>query len=146
MLYSISINEMNTAGAVGKQGSFGGFCYPKRKRGENMSITVSKLCANAQANYVMKLVAGKEGLGNYVRWVHLVENADVSPFLHGNEMVFMTGVGINDEVHLLKFVEELIEKRCSALVINTGKYIKSIPQSVKDCCDINSLPLFTVPW
>ena len=111
-----------------------------------MSITVSKLCANAQANYVMKLVAGKEGLGNYVRWVHLVENADVSPFLHGNEMVFMTGVGINDEVHLLKFVEELIEKRCSALVINTGKYIKSIPQSVKDCCDINSLPLFTVPW
>lgn len=89
-----------------------------------MSITVSKLCANAQANYVMKLVAGKEGLGNYVRWVHLVENADVSPFLHGNEMVFMTGVGINDEGHLLKFVEELIEKRCSALVINTGKYIK----------------------
>ena len=61
-------------------------------------------------------------------------------------MVFMTGVGINDEGHLLKFVEELIEKRCSALVINTGKYIKSIPQSVKDCCDINSLPLFTVPW
>mgnify|MGYP004638445577 FL=1 len=111
-----------------------------------MSITVSKLCANAQANYVMKLVGGKEGLGNYVRWVHLVENADVSPFLHGNEMVFMTGVGINDEGHLLKFVEELIEKRCSALVINTGKYIKSIPQSVKDCCDINSLPLFTVPW
>lgn len=45
-----------------------------------MSITVSKLCANAQANYVMKLVAGKEGLGNYVRWVHLVENADVSLF------------------------------------------------------------------
>ena len=116
------------------------------RKGENMSITVSKLCANAQANYVMKLVAGKEGLGNYVRWVHLVENADVSPFLHGNEMVFMTGVGINDEGHLLRFVEELIEKRCSALVINTGKYIKSIPQSVKDCCDINSLPLFTVPW
>ena len=111
-----------------------------------MSITVSKLCANAQANYVMKLVAGKEGLGTSVRWVHLVENADVSPFLHGNEMVFMTGVGINDEGHLLKFVEELIEKRCSALVINTGKYIKSIPQSVKDCCDINSLPLFSVPW
>ena len=140
MLYSISINEINTAGAVGKQGSFGGFCYLKRKRGENMSITVSKLCANAQANYVMKLVAGKEGLGNYVRWVHLVENANVSLFLHGNEMVFMTGVGINDDGHLL------IEKRCSALVINTGKYIKSIPQSVKDCCDINSLPLFTVPW
>ena len=53
---------MNTAKAVGQQGSFGGFCYLKRKRGENVSITVSKLCANAQANYVMKLVAGKEGL------------------------------------------------------------------------------------
>lgn len=111
-----------------------------------MSITVSKLCANAQANYVMKLIAGKAGLNNYVRWVHLIENADVSPFLHGNEMVFITGVGINSENHLMSFVEELTAKRCSALVINTGKYIKSIPESVKDFCDINSLPLFTVPW
>lgn len=111
-----------------------------------MSITVSKLCANAQANYVMKLIAGKEGLSNYVRWVHLIENADVSPFLHGNEMVFITGVGINSESRLMTFVEELTAKRCSALVINTGKYIKSIPESVKDFCDINSLPLFTVPW
>ncbi|MBS7397042.1 MAG: PucR family transcriptional regulator ligand-binding domain-containing protein [Ruminiclostridium sp.] len=111
-----------------------------------MSITVSKLCANAQANYVMKLIAGKAGLNNYVRWVHLIENADVSPFLHGNEMVFITGVGINSESHLMSFVEELTAKRCSALVINTGKYIKSIPESVKDFCDINSLPLFTVPW
>ncbi len=82
------------------------------------------MCKCTGKLHVMKLVAGKEGLGNYVRWVHLVENADVSPFLHGNEMVFMTGVGINDEGHLLRFVEELIEKRCSALVINTGKYIK----------------------
>ena len=111
-----------------------------------MSITVSKLCANAQANYVMKLIAGKAGLNNYVRWVHLIENADLSPFLHGNEMVFITGVGINSESHLMSFVEELTAKRCSALVINTGKYIKSIPESVKDFCDINSLPLFTVPW
>lgn len=111
-----------------------------------MSITVSKLCANAQANYVMKLIAGKAGLNNYVRWVHLIENADISPFLHGNEMVFITGVGINSESHLMSFVEELTAKRCSALVINTGKYIKSIPESVKDFCDINSLPLFTVPW
>ncbi|MGN0611531.1 MAG: PucR family transcriptional regulator [Ruminiclostridium sp.] len=111
-----------------------------------MSITVSKLCANAQANYVMKLIAGKAGLNNYVRWVHLIENADVSPFLHGNEMVFITGVGINSESRLMTFVEELTAKRCSALVINTGKYIKSIPESVKDFCDINSLPLFTVPW
>ena len=94
----------------------------------------------------MKLIAGKAGLNNYVRWVHLIENADVSPFLHGNEMVFITGVGINSESHLMSFVEELTAKRCSALVINTGKYIKSIPESVKDFCDINSLPLFTVPW
>lgn len=84
-----------------------------------MSITVSKLCANAQANYVMKLVAGKEGLGNYVRWVHLVENADVSPFLHGNEMVFMTGVGINDDGHLLRFVEELIARDAAVRLLST---------------------------
>ena len=111
-----------------------------------MSITVSKLCTNAQANYNMKLVAGKSGLDNYVRWVHLIENGDISTFLHGNEMLFTTGIGISDSAQLLEFVGQLIEKRCSALVLNIGPYIKSVPEELIDYCDINSLPLFTVPW
>lgn len=111
-----------------------------------MSITVSKLYAGALANYNMRLVAGKNGLGNYVRWVHLLENSDISTFLHGNELLFLTGVGLSDDSDLLEFIEKLAAKRCSALVINIGPYIKSIPQSVIDLCDINSLPLFTVPW
>ncbi len=111
-----------------------------------MSITVSKLCTNAQANYNMKLVAGKIGLDNYVRWVHLIENGDISTFLHGNEMLFTTGIGISDSAQLLEFVGQLIEKRCSALVLNIGPYIKSVPEELIDYCDINSLPLFTVPW
>ena len=41
-----------------------------------MSITVSKLCANAQANYVMKLVAAKERLAYEVtKLVHGEEKA-----------------------------------------------------------------------
>ncbi len=111
-----------------------------------MSITVSKLCTNAQANYNMKLFAGKSGLDNYVRWVHLIENGDISTFLHGNEMLFTTGIGISDSTQLPEFVGQLIEKRCSALVLNIGPYIKSVPEELIDYCDINSLPLFTVPW
>lgn len=111
-----------------------------------MSITVSKLYTAAGGNYKMRLVAGKEGLKNYVRWVHIIENDQVMTFLHGNELLFLTGIGMNENYSLIDVVEQLIKKRCSALVINIGPYIKEIPQEVIDLCDISSLPLFTVPW
>ncbi|UKI37112.1 MAG: PucR family transcriptional regulator ligand-binding domain-containing protein [Clostridiales bacterium] len=43
--------------------------------------------------YSLKLLAGKGGLDNAVRWVHMVEDRQVPDFLHGGELVFTTGIG-----------------------------------------------------
>lgn len=57
-----------------------------------MAITLAKLCANTEKTYGMKLIAGRAGLENFVRWAHIVDNSEVPDFMHGNELVFTTGI------------------------------------------------------
>lgn len=113
-----------------------------------MAITMANLCQNCENTYGMKLIAGIEGLDNYVRWVHLIEDRDVPNFLHGSELVFVTGIGkqTSDDSWLLDFVEKLHEKKAVGLVVNIGPYICTIPKEVIAFCEENRMPLFIIPW
>ena len=53
-----------------------------------MAIAVNKLYSNCASLYQMKLLAGHKGLNNLVEWVHIVEDQEVSSFLHGHELIF----------------------------------------------------------
>jgi len=111
-----------------------------------MAIAVSKLYSNCATLYQMKLLAGNKGLTNLVEWVHIVEDQEVSAFLHGHEIIFTAGYMNRGEVWLLEFIQELYKSQISAFVINLGPYIKTIPKSVIAYCDEVGLPLFTIPW
>ena len=58
-----------------------------------LAITLERLCDGCETKYQMELVAGKGGINNTVRWVHMVEDREVPDFLHGNELIFTTGIG-----------------------------------------------------
>ena len=57
-----------------------------------MALTLSQLCVNVEKTYQMKLVAGEDGMDNVVRWVHIIEDVEVSHFINGQELVFTTGI------------------------------------------------------
>ena len=111
-----------------------------------MAITVSKLYSNCASLYQMKLLAGHKGLNNLVKWVHIVEDREVTAFLHGNELIFTAGYMNRGEAWLLDFTKELYKSGTSAFIINIGPYIDSVPQSAIDFCNEVNLPLFTIPW
>mgnify|MGYP004732656935 CR=1 FL=1 len=111
-----------------------------------MAITLAKLCGDIEKKYNMYLVAGKGGMGNVVRWVHMVEDREVPKFLHGGELIFTTGIGQIDNSELLNFVKGLKEHNAVGLVVNIGPYIKEIPKNVVEYCENNMFPLFTLPW
>jgi hypothetical protein len=94
----------------------------------------------------MKLVAGSGGMGNTVRWVHMVEDSEVPDFLHGNELIFTTGIGHVGNEWLIPFVQRLKEHNAVGLVVNVGPYIDTIPSKVIVYCEENDFPLFTLPW
>lgn len=111
-----------------------------------MAITLAKLCANTEKTYGMKLIAGKSGMDSFVRWVHIVEDSEVPNFMHGNELVFTTGIGHKGNGWLLEFAQNLGQKNVAGIVVNIGPYITSVPKEVIDYCEKSSLPLFVVPW
>ena len=111
-----------------------------------MAITLARLCANTEKTYGMKLIAGKGGMENFVRWVHIVEDSEVPDFMHGNELVFTTGIGHKGNAWLLDFVHSLKERSVAGIVVNIGPYINAVPKEVAEYCEHNALPLFAVPW
>lgn len=111
-----------------------------------MKMTLSKLSENTEEKYGLKLIAGMDGLDHIVRWVHIIEDMEVPEFLHGNELVFTTGIARHQVNWLLHFVQSLKENNAAGIVINLGPYIESVPTQVVVYCEQNDFPLYTIPW
>lgn len=111
-----------------------------------MAITVKKLIKGSAENYKMELVAGAGGLNNLVEWAHIVEDIDVSLFLHGQEIVFTVGIMNTEDDWLLRFAKNLYSVGVSAFVVNLGPHTQKLSKEVIAYCDEVGLPLFTIPW
>lgn len=111
-----------------------------------MAVTVKQLYKNGKFLYKMDLIAGKEGMNNLVQWVHIIEDDNVSSFLHGNELVFTAGILNREPLWLLGFAQKLYAAGTSAFVVNLGPHTKFVPQEVVDYCDKHGMALFTIPW
>lgn len=95
----------------------------------------------------MKVVAGHKGLNNVVRWVHVADIPQVTDWVQGGELLFITGIGINRDLKaLLKLVEAIQAKSLAGLVINVGPYIEEIPEEVIQLADGLNFPVFELPW
>lgn len=124
-----------------------------------MAVTVQNLYNNTLNYYRIKLVAGREGLNRVVSWVYYTEDPETVEFIRGGEFAITTGLnverhkintGIEEKDYLADFLEKLItefvNRNASGLIVNIGKYIESIPQSIITLCDKLNFPLFTMPW
>jgi len=99
----------------------------------------------------MELVGGKLGLEKCVEWIYVAEcfedPLEGIKWLQGGELVFITGVGMKgDNSALKKLIEGISEKNGVGLIVNIGKYIKSIPKDSIEIANKLEIPLFTLPW
>ncbi len=124
-----------------------------------MAITIQTLC-NATADiYRLKMIAGKEGAGRLVSWMYYTEDVSTLDFLRGGELVITTGLeierragneGVAPESFMIEYLSLLIDaitsQNASGIILNIGKYIKTIPEEIIQLCDRLQLPLMTMPW
>ncbi|MBP1763494.1 MAG: transcriptional regulator, PucR family [Firmicutes bacterium] len=95
----------------------------------------------------LRLVAGAKGLDRTLHWIHVVELPDVMSWVLGGELLFMTGVGIRDNLEVLNtIVKECADKNVAGLVINTGPYIHKTPDKIIKLADGLHFPIFEMPW
>ncbi len=89
-----------------------------------------------------EVIAGKVGLTNRVKWVHVMEVTRVNELLKGNELILSTGVGWKEDNELcLSFLKQLIECQASGLCIELGTYTSQIPQNVIEFANQHEFPI-----
>ena len=111
-----------------------------------MAIRLDELFDKTKRTFELKLIAGKGGLNHIVGWVHLLEDEIILNRFGGQELAVTTGMKSQEPDWLLHVVTSMKKRDCSGLILNTGMYLKNIPQSVIDWCNQNDFPLFAMPW
>lgn len=119
---------------------------PGRTEGVDMGFTIEDMLVVSADKYHMKLAAGEKGWSNSISWLLMLEDLTIIQNFSGKELAVTTGLGFQTEEKMLDLVRELSWHNAAGLIINTGYYIREIPEEVRNLCDHYDLPLLTVPW
>ena len=86
--------------------------------------------------------ADEEALLRVVKWVHILEVAQVGGLLNGNELILSTGVGWQEEEELsVSFLRQIIDCGASGLCIELGTYTKKPLEKMKQLAAKEHFPL-----
>ena len=111
-----------------------------------MAFTIEDMMVASRDKYRMKLLAGKNGWSNSINWIIMIEDLTIINNFSGKELAVTTGLGFQNEERLTELIKSLVRHDSSGLIINTGKYVTQIPESVRKYCDEHDFPLLSVPW
>lgn len=97
----------------------------------------------------LEVVAGTAGIHRRgpLRWVHISELPDPTPWLEGGEILLTTGLGIRDSPGLQRALVAGLDRRgCVAVGFGVGIWIDDVPDALRDEADARGLPVFKVPY
>lgn len=92
----------------------------------------------------LPVLAGEAGLDAPLRWVHISELPDPTPWLNGGELLLMTGDRIGDGVG---YVERVADYGVAALAIGLGVEggLQAVPAAMLEEAAARDFPLLEVP-
>jgi PucR family transcriptional regulator, purine catabolism regulatory protein len=96
-----------------------------------------------------EVVAGRTGVDQRgpIRWAHISELPDPTPWLEGGELLLTTGLGVKDSPELQRrFVAGVADRGVVALGFAMGVTLDAVPEAMLAACDEHDLPLFTMPY
>ncbi len=98
----------------------------------------------SKLNYLSncKLVGGVDGLSKEVRWFWVCYTKEVSRWVKGKEIVFVTGFVDWSEQDIRDLMSQFYENNVSAVVMLLEAYKLKTPQIMIDLADQYSIPLF----
>jgi purine catabolism regulator len=95
----------------------------------------------------LELAAGAAGADNPIRWVHVSELRDPTPWLEGGELLITTGLGIGDEARSQRdYVRRLSEHGLAGLAFGVGFGWPEPPEALAAKAEQLGFPLVTVPY
>ncbi|MFZ5897951.1 MAG: PucR family transcriptional regulator [Bacillota bacterium] len=110
-----------------------------------MTLSVREALSTTALQYG-RLVAGKTGLDNDIRWVTIVEVLEDAGRLAEGEFLITTAYGLDAEPgKKARFVESLAARRLSGVAVLTGFYLPEVTPDLIEEADKYGLPLIELP-
>jgi purine catabolism regulator len=92
------------------------------------------------------LLAGEAGLDLPVRWVHISELPDPTPWLSGGELLLSTGMQLEGEQVQREFAARLADHQLAGLGFGTGFAHAEVPRPLLEVAAERGFPVFEVPY
>jgi purine catabolism regulator len=94
----------------------------------------------------LELAAGEDGADAPVRWVHIAELPDPTPWLSGGELLLTTGLQLDSEKRQREFIKRLADHHLAGLGFGTGFEHDELPAALVDEARKRGFPVFEVPY
>jgi PucR family transcriptional regulator, purine catabolism regulatory protein len=95
----------------------------------------------------LKPVAGGAGLDRTVRWVHVSELEDPTPWLKGGELLLTTGMGLGKSPSRHRaYIARLADAGLAGLGFGVGFSYTRVPKAMADAAERRGFPVFEVPY
>ncbi|HEY3019868.1 MAG TPA: PucR family transcriptional regulator ligand-binding domain-containing protein [Solirubrobacteraceae bacterium] len=94
----------------------------------------------------LELLAGEDAAETPVRWVHISELPDPTPWLSGGELLLTTGMGLGDAAAQREYLERLADHGLSGLGFGVGFGHETVPPALVEAAVARGFPLFAVPY
>src|SRR5687768_7903003 len=93
------------------------------------------------------LAGGAGGLDREVRWLHVSELADPTPFLEGGEFLLTTGLAVGDRASAQRaYVQRLASHGLAGLGFGVGFGFAEVPEALVAEADRHGFPILVVPF
>src|SRR4051794_35365908 len=95
----------------------------------------------------LKVSAGGESASEHeIRWVHMTELLDPTPWLSGGELLLTTGIPLENADKQRKFVKRLVDAGVAGLGFGIGFDHDKIPKALLAEAKEHRFPVFEVPY
>ena len=111
--------------------------------GDRSECSPSRACSTNSAS---TWLAGASAAESPVRWVHISELEDPTPWLSGGELMLTTGIPFDSAAKQRAFVRRLADHNLAGLGFGTGFNHSTLPKALVDEASKRDFPLFEVPY
>src|SRR4051794_8375731 len=94
----------------------------------------------------LELAAAPEAASAPLRWVHITELLDPTPWLSGGELILTTGMQLKSKQEQREFVSRLASHQIAGLGFGTGFDHAKLPPAVLEEARELGFPVFEVPY
>ncbi|HWD86407.1 MAG TPA: PucR family transcriptional regulator ligand-binding domain-containing protein [Solirubrobacteraceae bacterium] len=94
----------------------------------------------------LRVLTGESNLDMPVRWVHLSEWADPTPWLSGGEVLLTAGMQLDTPAAQRDYIRRLAEHQLAGLGFGTGLAHDDVPPALLEAAEELEFPVFEVPY